>query len=152
VALLEGRGFTAVEFANFHPGGKLGAMLKPMRDIMHAGDKIPLKTLGTKMADAIEEMTAKGFGCVVIVDRAGDIAGIITDGDLRRALKNGADLAKAIVDEVMTKNPKTASLSMLASEAVEMLNSSKITVVVVTDGNKPVGIVHVHDALRAGVA
>src|SRR5579872_3743091 len=152
IALLESRGFTARQFANFHPGGKLGAMLKPMRDIMHAGDKIPLKTLGTRMADAIEEMTAKGFGCVVIVDRAGDIAGIITDGDLRRALKNGADLAKAIVDEVMTKNPKTASLSMLASEAVEMLNSSKITVVVVTDGNKPVGIVHVHDALRAGVA
>jgi arabinose-5-phosphate isomerase len=152
VALLESRGFTAVEFANFHPGGKLGAMLKPMRDIMHSGDSIPLKSLGTKMADAIEEMTAKGFGCVVITDGAGDLAGIITDGDLRRALKNGADLTSAVVDEVMTKNPKTASLSMLASEAVEMLNASKITIVVVTDGNKPVGIVHVHDALRAGVA
>jgi len=152
VALLEGRGFTAVEFANFHPGGKLGAMLKPMRDIMHTGDKVPLKPLGTIMADAIEEMTAKGFGCVVIADAAGDLAGIITDGDLRRALKDGADLMNVTVDQVMTRNPKTASLSMLASEAVEMLNASKITVVVVTDGSKPVGIVHVHDALRAGVA
>ena len=152
VALLEGRGFTAVEFANFHPGGKLGAMLKPMRDIMHTGDKMPLRPLGTTMADAIEEMSAKGFGCVVIADAAGDLAGIITDGDLRRALKDGADLMNATVEQVMTRNPKTASLSMLASEAVEMLNSSKITVVVVTDGNKPVGIVHVHDALRAGVA
>src|SRR5437016_3231063 len=80
VALLESRGFTAVEFANFHPGGKLGAMLKPARDIMHTGSAVPLKPLGTRMADAIEEMTAKGFGCVVIVDGAGDIAGIITDG------------------------------------------------------------------------
>jgi arabinose-5-phosphate isomerase len=150
VALLEGRGFTAVEFANFHPGGKLGAMLKPARDIMHSGSAIPVKPLGTKMSEAVEEMTAKGFGCVAIVDGVGDIAGIINDGDLRR--RWGPDLMTAVVDEVMTRNPKTISPSTLASQAVELLNSSKITVVLVTEGKKPVGIVHMHDALRAGVA
>lgn len=150
VALLEGRGFTAVEFANFHPGGKLGAMLKPMRDIMHTGARMPLKPLGTRMSEAVEEMSAKGFGCVGIVDKAGDLVGIITDGDLRRRWR--PDLMSATVDEVMTINPKTVASTTLASEAIEVLNSSKITVVLVTEGGKPVGIVHLHDALRAGVA
>ena len=87
IALLEGRGFTALEFANFHPGGKLGAMLKFVRDIMHTGDAIPVKPLGTKMSDALVEMSTKGFGCVCIVDKGGEIVGIITDGDLRRHMR-----------------------------------------------------------------
>ena len=87
IALLEGRGFTALEFANFHPGGKLGAMLKFVRDIMHTGDAIPVKPLGAKMSDALVEMSTKGFGCVCIVDAGGEIAGIITDGDLRRHMR-----------------------------------------------------------------
>ena len=91
IALLEGRGFTALEFANFHPGGKLGAMLKFVRDIMHTGDAIPIKPLGTRMSDALVEMSSKGFGCVCIVDDTGDIAGIITDGDLRRHMRARPD-------------------------------------------------------------
>ena len=150
IALLEGRGFTALEFANFHPGGKLGAMLKFVRDIMHTGDAVPLRPLGTKMSDALVEMTSKGFGCVGVVDARGAIAGIVTDGDLRRHMR--PDLMTAQVDDVMTKNPKTISRDLLASEALEILNSSKITALIVTDAQKPVGIVHLHDLLRAGVA
>jgi arabinose-5-phosphate isomerase len=153
IALLEGRGFTALEFANFHPGGKLGAMLKFVRDIMHVGDAIPVKPIGTKMSDALVEMSAKGFGCVCIVDKDGDLAGIITDGDLRRHMR--PDLMTALVDEVMTKNPRTIAPGMLATEFMrESVESSKpaVTVLIVAEGKKPVGIVHVHDVLRAGVA
>src|SRR6267154_3911429 len=149
IALLEGRGFTSVDFSVLHPGGKLGAMLKYTRDLMHAGDAVPLKPLGTKMSDALVEMTSKGFGCVGIVDTLGQIAGIVTDGDLRRHMR--PDLMTALVDDVMTKNPKTISRDLLASEALEILNSSKITALIVTEANKPVGIVHMHDILRAGV-
>jgi arabinose-5-phosphate isomerase len=153
IALLEGRGFTALEFANFHPGGKLGAMLKFVRDIMHVGDAIPIKPIGTKMSDALVEMSAKGFGCVCIVDRDGDLTGIITDGDLRRHMR--PDLMTALVDDVMTKNPRTIAPGMLATEFMrESVESSKpaVTVLIVAEGKKPVGIVHVHDVLRAGVA
>ena len=152
IALLEGRGFTALEFANFHPGGKLGAMLKFVRDIMHTGDAIPMKPLGSKMSDALVEMSSKGFGCVCIVDGNGEIAGIITDGDLRRHMR--PDLMTARVEDVMTKNPRTIPPSMLATEMLETINSSRpaVTVLIVAEGSKPVGTVHVHDVLRAGVA
>src|SRR5712671_3149952 len=150
IALLEGRGFTSTDFSVLHPGGKLGAMLKYTRDLMHAGGAVPLKPLGTPMSEALVEMTSKGFGCVGIVDGRGLIAGIVTDGDLRRHM--GPDLMAATVDEVMTKNPKTIGADLLASEALEILNSSKITALIVTDASKPVGIVHLHDILRAGVA
>jgi len=150
IALLEGRGFTSIDFSVLHPGGKLGAMLKYTRDLMHSGDAVPLKPLGTRMSDALVEMSSKGFGCVAIVDGRGQIAGIVTDGDLRRHMR--PDLMTALVDDVMTKNPKTIGRDLLASEALEILNSSKITALVVTDGKKPVGIVHLHDLLRAGVA
>jgi len=153
IALLEGRGFTALEFANFHPGGKLGAMLKFVRDLMHTGDTIPVKPLGTKMSDALVEMSSKGFGCVCIVDDLGEIAGIITDGDLRRHMR--PDLMTALVDEVMTRNPRTIAPGMLASDVMrESIDSSKpaVMVLIVAEGKKPVGIVQVHDVLRAGVA
>jgi arabinose-5-phosphate isomerase len=152
IALLEGRGFTALEFANFHPGGKLGAMLKFVRDIMHTGNAIPVKPLGAMMSDALVEMSTKGFGCVCIVNEGGEIAGIITDGDLRRHMR--PDLMTARVDDVMTRNPRTISPGMLATEMLETINSSKpaVTVLIVAEGKKPVGIVHVHDVLRAGVA
>jgi len=150
IALLEGRGFTSVDFSVLHPGGKLGAMLKYTRDLMHGGDKVPLKPLGTKMSDALVEMSSKGFGCVGIVDGGGHVVGIVTDGDLRRHMR--PDLMTALVDEVMTKGPKTIGVDLLASEALEILNSSKITALIVTDARKPVGIVHLHDLLRAGVA
>jgi arabinose-5-phosphate isomerase len=150
IALLESRGFTALEFAKFHPGGKLGAMLKHTSDLMHTGEAVPLKPLGTTMSEALVEMTAKGFGCVAIVDAKGAIAGIITDGDLRRKMRPG--LMTALVDDVMTRNPKVIDRNSLASEALELLNSVKITTLIVTEANRPVGILHLHDLLRAGVA
>jgi arabinose-5-phosphate isomerase len=150
IALLEGRGFTSVDFSVLHPGGKLGAMLKYVRDLMHTGDAVPLRPLGTKMSDALVEMSSKGFGCVGIVDGRGHIVGIVTDGDLRRHMR--PDLMTALVDDIMTRNPKTIDRDLLASEALEMLNSAKITTLIVTEARKPVGIVHLHDFLRAGVA
>lgn len=149
IALLEGRGFTAVEFAKFHPGGKLGAMLKHTSDFMHTGDAVPLKPLGTKMSEALAEISAKGFGCVAITDARGHVAGIITDGDVRRHMR--PDLLDAPVDDVMTRNPKTIGSNSLASEALKLM-SSKISALIVTDADKPVGIVHLHDLLRGGVA
>lgn len=150
IALLEGRGFTSVDFSVLHPGGKLGALLKHTRDLMHAGDAVPLKPLGTRMSDALVEMSSKGFGCVGITDDAGHLVGIVTDGDLRRHMR--PDLMTAFVDEVMTKSPKTISGALLASEALDVLNTAKITAVIVTDAMRPVGIIHLHDLLRAGVA
>ncbi len=150
IARLEGRGFTALEFASFHPGGKLGAMLKHTSDFMHSGEAVPLKPLGTKLSEAVVEISAKGFGCVAIVDARGHVAGIITDGDLRRHMRR-PDLMDALVDEVMTRNPKTIASNALAGEALKMM-SSKISTLIVTDADRPVGIVHLHDLLRAGVA
>jgi arabinose-5-phosphate isomerase len=150
IALLESRGFTALEFAKFHPGGKLGAMLKHTSDLMHTGDAVPLKPVGTRMSDALKEMSAKGFGCVAIVDANGHIVGIITDGDLRRQMR--PNLTELMVDDIMTRNPKVIDRDSLASEALELLNSVKITTLIVTEANKPVGIIHLHDLLRAGVA
>ncbi|HWW47269.1 MAG TPA: KpsF/GutQ family sugar-phosphate isomerase [Xanthobacteraceae bacterium] len=149
IALLEGRGFTSLDFGVFHPGGKLGAMLRYVRDLMHTGAAVPLKPLGTAMSDALVEMSSKGFGCVGIVDGDGMLAGIVTDGDLRRHMR--PDLMTIAVDDVMTQNPKTVSAGTLASEVLEILNSSKITAMVVTDQGRPVGIIHMHDILRAGV-
>jgi len=150
VALLESRGFTALKFRELHPGGRLGAKLKFIRDVMHSGEAVPLVRLGTAMSDAVVVMTAKGFGCVGVTAADGTLAGIITDGDLRRHMR--PDLLAAKVDDVMTPKPKTISGDELVSEALEILNSSKITAVIVVDADKPVGIVHLHDLLRAGVA
>jgi arabinose-5-phosphate isomerase len=150
VALLESRGFTALKFAELHPGGRLGAKLKFIGQLMHRGEAVPLVALGTRMAEAVVEMSSKGFGCVGIVDGKGKLSGIITDGDLRRHM--GPALLEARVDDVMTRSPKTARPDQLASEALEMLNSSKITALLVADAGKPVGIINVHDLLRAGVA
>ncbi|MEA2929719.1 MAG: arabinose-5-phosphate isomerase, partial [Hyphomicrobiales bacterium] len=150
VALLESRGFTALKFRELHPGGRLGAKLKFIRDIMHTGEAVPLVRLGTPMSDAVVVMTAKGLGCVGVTAADGTLAGIITDGDLRRHMRPGLLAAK--VDDVMTPKPKTISSDQLASEAIELLNSSKITAVIVVDAGTPAGIVHLHDLLRAGVA
>jgi len=150
VALLESRGFTALDFGVLHPGGQLGAQLKFVRDIMHKGDAVPLAQLGSRMGEAMVEISAKGFGCVGIVDSKGKLAGIITDGDLRRHMR--PDLLEARVEDVMTPRPKTISPGQLASEALEILNSSKITALMVEGAGKPIGIVHLHDLLRAGVA
>jgi arabinose-5-phosphate isomerase len=150
IALLESRGFTAVDFGLLHPGGKLGAQLKLVRDVMHDGTAVPLAPLGTRMSDALIEMTTKGFGCVGIVDAREKLVGIITDGDLRRHMR--PDLLDASVDVVMTRDPKTVRPDQLISETLEMLNTRKVTALFAIEGGKPVGIVHFHDLLRAGAA
>jgi arabinose-5-phosphate isomerase len=150
IALLESRGFTALDFRVLHPGGRLGAMLKFVRDVMHAGPAVPLVAHGTRMAEAIVEMSAKGKGCVGITDGRGLLVGIVTDGDLRRHMR--ADLLEARVDDIMTRGPVTVRPDQLTSEALELLNSSSITAVMVVEAGRPIGIVHLHDLLRAGVA
>jgi arabinose-5-phosphate isomerase len=150
IALLESQGFTALHFRELHPGGKLGSLLTFIRDIMHTGEKMPLARSGTRMSDAIVEMSAKGFGCVGVTDKTGKLAGIVTDGDLRRHMR--ADLLEARVEDVMTASPKTIRPDQLASETLELLNSSKITALFAVENGIPVGIVHFHDLLRAGVA
>jgi len=150
VALFESRGFTALDFKALHPGGKLGAMLTYVRDIMRKEDGTPLVPSGTKMSDAIVEMTAKGFGCVGIAGKNGDLIGIITDGDLRRHMSE--KLLSQIADDVMTKNPKTVRPDQLAGEAMGILNAVKVNVLFVVENNKPVGLVRFHDLLRIGVA
>jgi len=150
IALLESRGFTALDFRVFHPGGRLGAMLKFVGNVMHTGSAIPLAAVGTRMSEAVVEMSAKGFGCVGIADADGRLVGIVTDGDLRRHMR--PDLLDARVETVMTRSPKTVRPDQLASEALEIINSSKITALIVAEAGKPVGIVHFHDLLRAGVA
>lgn len=150
VALLESRGFTALDFKNLHPGGKLGATLTYVRDIMRKEDGTPLVPTGTKMSDAIVEMTAKGYGCVGITNRGGDLIGIITDGDLRRHMSE--NLLAQTVDKVMTKDPKTVRPDQLAGEAMAILNAVKVTALFVVDEKKPVGLVRFHDLLRIGAA
>jgi arabinose-5-phosphate isomerase len=149
IALLESRGFTAAQFGVLHPGGKLGSLLKMVRELMHTGPSVPLAPLGTRMSDAIIEMTTKGFGCVGITDPRGQLVGIITDGDLRR---HWNDLRDAQVDAVMTRGPKTVLPEQLVSETLELLNSTKVTALFVVEAGKPVGVIHVHDLLRAGAA
>ena len=152
-ALLEGRGFTAQDFRQFHPGGKLGANLSFVRDIMHKAEAIPLARIGARMEEALIEMTGKRFGCVGVIDDAGMLAGIITDGDLRRRMKVSQDLLAERVEQVMTPRPMTISPDTLAAEALALLNETKRSVVmVVDDALKPVGVIHLHDLYRVGVA
>ena len=150
IALLEARGFTAHDFKVLHPGGSLGANLKYVADIMHGQDRLPLVDLGTTMQDALVTMTEKSFGCVGVIDKRGKLAGVVTDGDLRRHM--GPNLLVATVDNIMTGKPKTIPETMLASAALELINSSRITALFVVRNQKPVGILHVHDLLRLGVA
>jgi arabinose-5-phosphate isomerase len=149
VALLERRGFTAEHFRVFHPGGKLGAQLKLIRDVMHTGARLPIVELGTRMERAIDEMSRKGFGCVIVVSDDGRLAGIVTDGDLRRHLR--PDLSLLLVDEIMTRQPRTIAPDALVASALEVQETSKITALIVVEHGRPVGLVHYLDLLRAGV-
>ena len=151
VALLEARGFTAVDFKTFHPGGKLGATLAHVGDVMHGDGSIPLVPLGTKVPDAVMTLSHKRFGCVGVVGEDGVLAGIVTDGDIARRLDR--NLVEMTVEEIMTKNPKTVRRNTLATSAMGLLNLYNISALMVTDeDNRPVGIVHFHDLLRIGVA
>jgi arabinose-5-phosphate isomerase len=151
VALLEARGFSATDFKVYHPGGKLGAMLSHVSDLMHSGDRVPLVNRGMLMPDAIHELSQKKFGCVGVIDDDGRLCGVVTDGDIARHLD--IDLRTAIVDDVMTPSPKTVGKDTLATAAMALLNKYSIGALIVTDQDRrPIGIVHFHDLLRAGVA
>ena len=153
VALLERRGFGPEDFRVFHPGGKLGARLSRVADLMHGPEELPLATPATPMADALVAMTAKRFGCLGITDEAGRLIGIITDGDLRRALQPGGALLTRAAGEVMTRQPRGIAADALAAEALRLMNEGSITTLFVVDEERrPAGILHIHDLLRAGVA
>jgi arabinose-5-phosphate isomerase len=150
VALLEAKGFSAHDFKVFHPGGSLGARLKFVADLMHKGDRLPLVRETMIMAEALLIMTEKSLGCLGVVDGSGQLLGMITDGDLRRHMGN--DLVRARAAAIMTKNPNTLAPDLLASEALEIINSLRRTQMFVVIDGRPVGILHIHDLLRAGVA
>lgn len=150
IALLEARGFTPDHFRTFHPGGQLGAGLTRIREIMHRDDSLPVVTVGTSMAEAIGVISMKKLGCVLVVDAEGRVAGIITDGDLRRQIRDG--LLLRTVDEVMIKSPKTVGPDELAASALMMIQTMAITGLAVVEHGRLVGFVHLHDLLKIGVA
>ncbi|RXF66929.1 KpsF/GutQ family sugar-phosphate isomerase [Hansschlegelia zhihuaiae] len=150
VALLESRKFTPGDFKRFHPGGKLGAVLAFVRDLMHVGDAVPLISLEARMSEALIVMTQKSFGCVGVVDEAGALVGIVTDGDLRRHM--GPELTAMRVEAVMTRAPRVVAPDDLAAQALSELEGRSITALFVVENHKPVGLVHIHDLLKIGIA
>ncbi|UVE18565.1 KpsF/GutQ family sugar-phosphate isomerase [Pseudomonas sp. LS44] len=153
IALLEARGFTAEDFAFSHPGGALGRrLLLKVENVMHSGAELPQVARGTELKVALLEMTQKGLGMTAVIEPDGRLAGIFTDGDLRRALDRGIDIRNASIDAVMTQHGKTARAEMLAAEALKIMEDHKINaLVVVNDQDRPVGALNMHDLLRAGV-
>jgi arabinose-5-phosphate isomerase len=151
VALLEAKGFTAKDFKTYHPGGTLGASLSLVGELMHSGPNLPLVGSGTAMPPALSVMNKAGFGCVGITDKGGQLIGLITDGDIRRHLSN--DLAAKRVDEIMTTTPRTTRPQALAADALRSMTAgpSKIMQLFVIENHKPIGLVHLHDFLRAGL-
>ena len=153
VALLTRRGFTAADFRRFHPGGRLGARLKHVRELMHDGDAMPLASPDLAMDRALLVMTEKRFGCLGVTGADGKLVGIVTDGDLRRHM--GPDLLSRRVGDIMTPSPRTIVPDALAAEALHVMNARErpITSLFVIDpAGRPIGVLHVHDLLRAGVA
>ncbi len=151
VDLMERKGFSENDYKQRHPGGKLGALLRKVSDLMHTGDEMPLVDEDTIMQEALITMSAKMLGCVGIINKQGDLIGIITDGDLRRWMS--PNLISEKVSTVMTKGPKTIKPEALAVDAVHMMNNTGkgITNLFVVNGKKPIGIIHIHDCLKAGV-
>jgi arabinose-5-phosphate isomerase len=150
VGLLERKGFSASDFGLLHPGGRLGRMLMKVSDIMHGGEEIPLTGEGARMAEVLVLITSKSFGVAGIVDDRGALVGIITDGDLRRHM--GSQLLGLAAREVMTPHPCTIRPDALAAEALGLMNKRKITSLFVVEQERPIGILHIHDCLRAGIA
>ncbi len=152
VCLLERKGFTKLDFNRRHPGGKLGAMLQKVSDLMHKGDEMPLVHEDTSMQEVLLVMSSKMLGCVGIINAAGELIGIITDGDLRRWMS--PNIMQQTAREIMTQNPKSISPDALASEALGIMNSTGkgITQLFAVVDKKPVGLIHIHDCLRTGVA
>ncbi len=151
IALLERRGFSTADFHLFHPGGRLGRRLLRVVEIMHSGDAVPMVPPDAPMSEAILVMTAKAFGCVGVRDGEGQLVGVVTDGDLRRHM--GDSLLSRRVAEIMHRSPKTISPNALAAEALGLMNRFAITALFVTDNTGcPIGFLHMHDCLRAGIA
>jgi arabinose-5-phosphate isomerase len=150
VALLERKNFSAADFRVFHPGGQLGKRLLKVGDLMHGGDGLPLVAADARMSEVLLVVTAKSLGCAGVVSADGMLEGINTDGDLRRNMRS--DLLDLPACQVMTRNPKTVPPSMLAAEALRIMNSKGITSLFVVEDGRPLGVLHVHDCLRAGVA
>jgi arabinose-5-phosphate isomerase len=150
VALMRARGFEAEHFRDFHPGGKLGAQMTRVGDLMHPAPSLPLVDPDMPMSETLLVMSSKGFGIAAVIDRDGTLMGIVTDGDLRR---NMAHLMDRSAGSVATKNPVTVTPETLAARALAVMNERKISVLLVVDANsRPVGVLHIHDCLRAGVA
>lgn len=150
IALMGAKGFAAHDFKVFHPGGSLAAQLRLVGDVMHGAERLPLAGPDELMSQALVTMTQKAFGCLGVIDAEGQLMGIITDGDLRRHM--GPDLPARTTGAIMTRQPKTIGPHVLASAALDVINTSRITALFVVDQGRPVGILHVHDLLRAGVA
>lgn len=153
MALLEQRGFTENDFAMSHPGGTLGRrLLLQVNEIMHQNERMPMIRRDASLKEALVEMTQKKLGMTTVVDASGELIGVFTDGDVRRAFDNNADVHNTQVYQVMSKNPKTISRELLAAEALRIMETFKITSLVVVEEHKhPIGIIHIHDILRAGV-
>jgi len=151
IALLQRKGFSADDFQVLHPGGRLGrsSVLK-VANLMHVGDAVPIVATDTPMSEALLTMTEKSFGCVGVVNGDGALVGIVTDGDLRRHMDDG--LLEHTAADVMTLSPRTIRTQALAAEALGKMNANAITSLFVTEGSTPVGILHIHDCLRAGIA
>ncbi len=152
IALLERKGFSANDYKQRHPGGKLGAILQKVSDLMHTGDEMPILPESADLKQITIVMSSKMLGCVGIVDNAGNLTGMITDGDLRRAMLNceSQDLFEKKATDIMTINPKVTQPDILVAEVVNMMNTKSITQLFVVDNKKPVGVIHLHDCLRAG--
>jgi arabinose-5-phosphate isomerase len=152
VALLEHRGFTAEDFARSHPGGRLGRrLLLLIRDIMHSGDELPVVKKDVSLVDALMEMSNKGLGVTAVVDGQGKLAGVFTDGDLRRAIDQGVDVYGVKVGSLMTSGCKTVAPDELAAEALRLMEAHKINALLIVEGDRLVGALNMHDLLRAGV-
>ncbi len=150
VVLMDLKGFTSTQFKDYHPGGKLGANLLKVSDLMLGEDMLPLVELGTKMDQALIVMSGKNIGGLGVTDNSGDLIGVITDGDLKRHMSK--DLLQQAVDKIMTALPKTIEAGKLASEALGIMNEKRITWLFVVEDKKPIGLIHMHDCLRAGLA
>ncbi|MBV9752350.1 MAG: KpsF/GutQ family sugar-phosphate isomerase [Hyphomicrobiales bacterium] len=149
IALLEARGFSARDFRVFHPGGQLGAQLRHVREVMHGGDQLPLAFENATIAEVIAVISAKGYGCAFMLDGDGKLTGIITDGDLRR---HAGLPPKTRAATIMTRTPRTVSPEALLAEALEIMETAKINVLVIVEDERPIGLVHLLDLLRKGVA
>ncbi len=152
MTLLSIKGFTKEDFALRHPGGMLGRKLRLVRDLYHTGEELPVVSEEEPMKNVILEISSKGFGATAVVDKRGKLTGVITDGDLRRFVKGGGNFDNSLAKEVMTRSPKTIKSDAFALEALRKMEEFKITVlIVVDDDNKPEGIIHMHDILRAEI-